>query len=100
MKRLIILIVLAMTAIAARASGPIAFTRYIDRTEGAFLLLVPSGWQTAGGIVRVNPLAGGGSGAALGAVVGGLGGAAVGAATTPQAPAPAYSYAPRRRGYY
>jgi hypothetical protein len=32
------------------------FTRYIDRTEGAFLLLIPQGWQTSGGMVRVNPL--------------------------------------------
>jgi len=32
------------------------FTRYIDRTEGAFLLLVPQGWSTRGGMVRVNPL--------------------------------------------
>ena len=49
MKRLLILTVLAMTVLAARAAEPVAFTRYIDRTEGAFLLLVPSGWQTAGG---------------------------------------------------
>ncbi len=62
MKRLLILTVLAMTVLAVRAAEPVAFTRYIDRTEGAFLLLVPSGWQTAGGIVRVNPLAAGGSG--------------------------------------
>ncbi len=33
-----------------------AFTRYVDRTEGAFVLLVPKGWKTQGGMVRVNPL--------------------------------------------
>lgn len=61
MKRLGI-ILLAMTALSIRAAEPIAFARYIDRTEGAFLLLVPSGWQAAGGIVRVNALTAGGSG--------------------------------------
>jgi hypothetical protein len=34
----------------------IAFRRYIDQTEGAFLVLVPQGWSTRGGMVRVNPL--------------------------------------------
>jgi hypothetical protein len=34
----------------------IFFQRYVDRTEGAFLLLIPKGWSTVGGIVRVNPL--------------------------------------------
>lgn len=33
-----------------------AFTRYVDRSEGAFLLLLPRGWQVRGGMVRVNPL--------------------------------------------
>ena len=34
----------------------LVFTRYIDQTEGAFIVLVPKGWTTRGGMVRVNPL--------------------------------------------
>lgn len=36
--------------------GQAVFHRYIDQTEGAFLVLLPVGWQTRGGMVRVNPL--------------------------------------------
>jgi len=32
------------------------FQRYVDQTEGAFLVLLPAGWQVRGGMVRVNPL--------------------------------------------
>jgi len=31
------------------------FVKYKDKTEGAFTCLVPKGWQTAGGILRVDP---------------------------------------------
>jgi hypothetical protein len=37
------------------------FRRYTDRTENAFTILVPDGWQTEGGIVRVDPTAAGGA---------------------------------------
>ncbi len=57
---------LALTVQPVHAAGPkpaspaatpkLVFERYIDRTEGAFLVLVPKGWQTDGGMVRVNPL--------------------------------------------
>jgi hypothetical protein len=40
----------------AKGAGAFVFDRYVDRTEGAFLVLVPKGWMTEGGIVRVNPL--------------------------------------------
>ncbi len=43
-----------------------AFERYVDRSEGAFLVLCPKGWQVRGGMVRVNPLqAQGGAGNAI-----------------------------------
>jgi hypothetical protein len=35
------------------------FQRYLDRTEGAVMVLVPQGWLAEGGIDRVNPLASG-----------------------------------------
>jgi len=37
-------------------SVPTVFTKYFDQTEGAFFVLIPKGWVTQGGIVRVNPL--------------------------------------------
>lgn len=42
---------------AAAAAPPLVFTKYFDKTEGAFFVLVPKGWITQGGMVRVNPLA-------------------------------------------
>lgn len=39
----------------------IAFTKYRDKSEDAFTVLVPKGWQTEGGIVRVDPNAAGGA---------------------------------------
>ncbi len=46
--------------------GKIVFQRYVDRTEGAFLVLVPKGWSTTGGMVRVNPMtAAGGAGQSI-----------------------------------
>jgi hypothetical protein len=46
--------------------GSSIFQRHIDRSEGAFLVLVPKGWTTAGGMVRVNPItAVGGAGQAI-----------------------------------
>jgi hypothetical protein len=43
-------------AVNDRGAGYLAFDRYVDRSEGAFLVLVPRGWSTRGGMVRVNPL--------------------------------------------
>lgn len=34
----------------------IVFQRYVDHSEGAFLVLVPRGWITQGGMVHVNPM--------------------------------------------
>lgn len=43
-------------------SGPaLVLHRYKDRTEGAFTILVPAGWQTRGGMLRVDPTAAGGA---------------------------------------
>jgi hypothetical protein len=74
-----LLAVVALTLVAAaetRAAPPakakpasVAYARYVDRTERAFSMLVPKGWLTRGGIVRVNPLTGGGAGNAIGAKV-------------------------------
>jgi hypothetical protein len=47
----------------------VAWTRYTDKSEKAFSLAVPKGWLTRGGIVRVNPLTGGGAGNAIAAKV-------------------------------
>src|SRR5271157_1924113 len=49
-----------------RAGNPklpstLRFRRVAEPKENAFTILVPEGWQTAGGIVRVNPLTGGGA---------------------------------------
>ena len=63
--RALVLFFLGLVSVVAVAAAPQAeravspntvFSRYVDRTEGAFLLLVPRGWQTRGGMIRVNPL--------------------------------------------
>ncbi len=58
---------------AAPASSGVAhavFHRYVDQTEGAFLVLLPAGWQVRGGMVRVDPLtAPGGVGNAIDAKI-------------------------------
>jgi hypothetical protein len=42
---------------AARPGGAsVTFRPYLDRTESAFLVQVPEGWITEGGIVRASPL--------------------------------------------
>lgn len=51
------LLLIAAAPPAAAASPPLVFTKYFDKTEGAFFVLVPKGWITQGGMVRVNPLA-------------------------------------------
>ena len=47
----------------------IIFQRYTDRSEGAFSLLIPKGWFVEGGIVRVNPVSGGGATNAIAAKI-------------------------------
>jgi hypothetical protein len=49
---------IAKTPAARRPA--IVLEPYTDRTEKAFLALVPRGWSVAGGIVRVDPSAAGG----------------------------------------
>jgi hypothetical protein len=49
---------LATTA-AALTGGAMVFDPYLDRSENAFMVLVPRGWSVEGGIVRVSPLASG-----------------------------------------
>ncbi len=62
----LLLALLAGAPAAGRAAPPpTAFLHYLDRTEGAFLVLVPKGWTTQGGIARVNPLTAGGPGQSL-----------------------------------
>ena len=43
------------------AGDTIVFTRVYEPNEKAFSILIPQGWQVAGGIVRVNPLTQGGA---------------------------------------
>lgn len=67
---LLLLILAAALPASAAPATPAVFTRYVDRTEGAFLLLVPKGWQTSGGMVRMNALtARGGAGNATDAKI-------------------------------
>lgn len=46
----------AKQAGAAKPAERLLLRRYADRTENAFTILVPEGWVTAGGILRVDPL--------------------------------------------
>jgi len=59
MRAIAVLICLALfvpAVPAAAAPGVTVFTRYFDRTEGAFFVMIPKGWITQGGMARVNPL--------------------------------------------
>ncbi|MBD3168934.1 MAG: hypothetical protein GF307_05585 [candidate division Zixibacteria bacterium] len=49
-------------AVSIRASLPetMVFERVAEPKEKAFTILIPKGWQTDGGIIRINPMAGGG----------------------------------------
>ena len=47
----------------AKATGlpqTMIFRRVAEKNENAFTILIPKGWQTEGGIVRINPLTQGG----------------------------------------
>lgn len=61
------LLILAITTLVPALSGAFAqvpdtltLERVVEASERAFTLLVPRGWRTAGGIVRVDPIARGG----------------------------------------
>jgi hypothetical protein len=56
---------LPLVAASAAPPAPIVFDRYLDRSEGAFRVLVPKGWIAEGGIIRVNPLTAGGPGQSI-----------------------------------
>lgn len=45
------------------------FQRISEKTENAFSLLVPIGWQTSGGIMRINPITQGGAAQSIAAKV-------------------------------
>ncbi len=46
---------------ASAALGPTVFRRVTEEREQAFSMLVPEGWQTEGGVLRIDPTAGGGA---------------------------------------
>jgi hypothetical protein len=49
-------LLLAGTPLAQPAQAPsVAWTRFADPTESAFMLDVPQGWQVAGGVKRFAP---------------------------------------------
>ena len=52
---------------SAKVPELMRFKRVAEPKEGAFTILVPQGWQTAGGIVRVDPNRSGGAGNAIAA---------------------------------
>ncbi|MFO0580862.1 MAG: hypothetical protein U0229_01175 [Anaeromyxobacter sp.] len=55
----------ALALLAGPAHPTVVMEPYLDRTEGAFVVLVPRAWRTQGGMVRVNPLAAGGPGQSI-----------------------------------
>jgi hypothetical protein len=54
-----VLILLLLTILAH--GEVLRFHRVAEPKEGAFTVLVPEGWKVSGGILRVNPLTGGGA---------------------------------------
>jgi len=52
---------------AGNKLGMLILQKYTDQTEQAFTILVPQGWQTKGGISRVNPLTQNGPGNSIAA---------------------------------
>jgi hypothetical protein len=54
---------------AVEESKVIHFHRVSEPHEGAFTMLVPDGWQTVGGVYRVNPTRAGGAGNSVAAKV-------------------------------
>ena len=67
---LLLLLLLPAAGQPAKSSSrrqALRFKRVVEPREQAFSVLVPAGWQTAGGIVRMNPLTGGGPANAIAA---------------------------------
>jgi hypothetical protein len=52
---------------AANKLGTLLLRKYTDQTEQAFTVLVPEGWKTSGGILRIDPLTQNGPGNSVGA---------------------------------
>jgi hypothetical protein len=50
----IFMVICTCTAFSA-AKSAVRFVKYKDKTEGAFTCLIPKGWYTSGGIIRVDP---------------------------------------------
>jgi len=50
----------AVPAAGGGEGAALVLHRYRDATEGAFTILVPRGWTTRGGMVRIDPTAAGG----------------------------------------
>lgn len=50
----------AKTKSNKKDNNTVVFTRIQEPNENAFSILIPSGWKTEGGIIRINPIAQGG----------------------------------------
>lgn len=61
--------VAAALVVVVSCNAQVYFRRVAEPREKAFTILVPAGWQTQGGIVRVNPMAANGAGNAIAAKV-------------------------------
>ena len=62
-------VVTVALVVAGTCNAQVYFRRVAEPREKAFTILVPAGWSTEGGIVRVNPLSANGAGNAIGAKV-------------------------------
>lgn len=67
MKTLFLFLALYFTTAFAQSNTIMVFHRVTEPNERAFSLLIPKGWQTKGGIYRVNPTAQGGAGQSIAA---------------------------------
>lgn len=68
MKKTIILVAVVLLigpSTWSQSTGKMVFQRVQEPKENAFSLLLPKGWITEGGIFRIDPTAGGGSGNAI-----------------------------------
>jgi len=61
--------VAAALVVAVSCNAQVYFRRVAEPREKAFTILVPAGWRTEGGIVRVNPMAANGPANAIAAKV-------------------------------
>ncbi len=70
MRTLLTILVILSISIAAYAGGSfdtMVFHRIAEPKENAFTMLIPQGWLVEGGIMRVDPISGGGAGNAIAA---------------------------------